>query len=128
MDSIVDLLTRIKNAQSAGHESVLLPFSKTKLALAKILEREGFLAKVEHKGVKAKEKLELKLKYDQGAPAIQGARRISRPSQRIYRKAVDIKPFRHGYGVAIISTSAGMMTDKEARKNKLGGEVICEIW
>ncbi len=128
MDPIADLLNRIKNAQKVGHESVEIPFSKAKFELAKILNREGFIVSVEKKGAKNREKLELKLKYNQGIPAIQDLRRVSKPGQRIYASVQKIKPVKQGYGLAIISTSFGLMTDKEARKNKLGGEILCEIW
>lgn len=128
MDSISDLLIRIKNAQSAGHESLELPYSKFKFNIAKILEREGFLASVEQKGQKTKERLQLNLKYVQGAPAIQDLRRISKAGQRIYVPAQKIKRVKQGYGIAIISTSQGLMTDKEAKGKKLGGEILCEIW
>jgi len=128
MDPIADLLTRIKNAQTIGHEVIEAPFSKVKFAIAKILIQNGFLAAAEKKGVKGKEKLEIKLKYEGKEPAIQASRRISKPGQRIYKDVAKIKPIRQGYGMAIISTSQGLMTDKEARQNKLGGEVLFEIW
>jgi len=128
MDPIADLLNRIKNAQHVKHETVDMPFSKAKFAIAKILEQEKFLAGVERKGPKLKERLELKLKYNQGQPAIQDLRRVSRLGQRRYIKAEKIKPVKQGYGLAIISTSAGLLTDKEAKKKRLGGEIICEIW
>jgi len=128
MDPISDLLTRIKNAQSAGHESVELPYSKAKFAIAKILEREGFLAKAEKRTAKNKEKLDLKLKYNEKIPAIQDLKRVSRSGQRVYIGVDKIKSVRQGYGLAIISTSQGLMTDKEARKKRLGGEIIFEVW
>ncbi len=128
MDPIADLLVRIKNAQSTGHETVEAPFSKVKLAIVKILEKEGFLSGAEKKGAKNKEKLEIKLKYDQGAPAIQGLKRVSKPGQRIYITAQNLKPVKQGYGIMIVSTSQGIMTNKDARKRHLGGEVICEIY
>lgn len=128
MDPIADLLNGIKNAQKAGHESVVIPFSKVKFELARILNRESLIASVQKLGSKNKEKLELKMKYNQGIPAIQDLRRVSKPGQRIYAPVQKIKPVKQGYGLAIISTSSGLMTDKEARKNKLGGEILCEIW
>ncbi|PIV38563.1 MAG: 30S ribosomal protein S8 [Candidatus Portnoybacteria bacterium CG02_land_8_20_14_3_00_45_8] len=128
MDIIADLLIQIKNAQQAGRAAVVLPFSKLKLALAKILEKEGFVGSVEKKGAKPKEKLEITLKYDQGLPAIQGVKRISKLGRRLYIQADKIRSVRQGYGVAIISTSQGLMTDKEARRKKLGGEYLCEVW
>ncbi len=128
MDPISDLLNRIKNAQRAGQEETEIPFSKVKFELAKILAKEGFLESLEKKGQKGKERILVRLKYNQGTGAIQEIKRISRPGQRIYKGNKEIKSVRQGYGVSIISTSRGLMTDKEARKNKLGGEVFCEIW
>ena len=129
MDPISDILTRINNAQKAGHESIEMPASKAKFELAKILQREGFLTSVdEKKGKNNKKKLILQLKYLSGQPAITGIKRISKPGCRIYIAADKIRSVRQGYGRAIISTSRGLMTDKEARKNRLGGEVICEIY
>jgi small subunit ribosomal protein S8 len=128
MDPIADMLNRIKNAQKIGREVIEIPFSKVKFELAKIMEREEFLEKVEKKGIETKQVLVLKLKYRQGVPAIDDLRRLSKPSRRLYIGFAEIKPVKQGYGVAIISTSRGLMTDKEARKNKLGGEILCEIW
>ncbi|TSC53039.1 MAG: ribosomal protein S8 [Parcubacteria group bacterium LiPW_39] len=128
MDPIADTLNRIKNAQKVGREVIEIPFSKVKFELAKIMEREEFLEKVEKKGIKTKQVLVLKLKYRQGVPAIDDLRRLSKPSRRLYIGFAEIKPVKQGYGVAIISTSRGLMTDKEARKAGLGGELVCEIW
>jgi len=128
MDPIADLLVSIKNAQSIGHETVETPFSKVKFAIVKILEKEGFLGGTEKKGAKNKEKLEIRLKYDKGVPAIQGLKRVSKPGRRIYVAAQKLKLVKQGYGIAIVSTSQGLMSDKEAKKKRLGGEIICEIW
>lgn len=128
MDPIADFLTRIKNAQRAEHESVEIPFSKVKFDLAKILEKEGFVGVIEKKGAKAKETLVVRLRYNQGTGAIQDVKRISKPGQRIYTGADKIRKVKQGYGRAIISTSKGLMTDIEAKKEGLGGEVLCEIW
>lgn len=128
MDPIANMLVRIKNAQGAGHEMVEVPFSNVKLAVAKILEESGFVGKVEKKGIKAKEKLEITLKYDQGAGAILGIKRVSKPGQRSYAPSQKIRPVRQGYGLAIISTSQGIMSDKDAKKKRIGGEIMCEIW
>ncbi len=128
MDPIADMLNRIKNAQKIGHQTLEIPFSKMKFEIAKIMEREGLLGKTEKKGLKAKQTLVLKLKYDQGAGAISDLRRKSKPGCRLYVGASEIRPIKQGYGLAIISTSRGLMTDKEARKNKIGGEILCEIW
>jgi small subunit ribosomal protein S8 len=128
MDPISDMLTSIKNAQAVHHPTVEVPFSNLKYEIAKILEKEKFIEKVEKKGKKAKKIIEITLKYQDKVPAISGLKRISKPGQRIYQKVKKIKRVKGGYGIAIISTSKGLMTDKEARKQKLGGEVICEIW
>jgi small subunit ribosomal protein S8 len=129
MDSIGNFLIRIKNAQMARHQAVEAPFSKVKLAIAKLLVAEGLAESAEKKGVKPKERLEIKLKYDEdGRPAITEVRRISKPSKRLYSQAKNLKSVKQGYGLAIISTSQGLMTEKEARKKKLGGEIFCEIW
>ncbi|KKT26677.1 MAG: 30S ribosomal protein S8 [Parcubacteria group bacterium GW2011_GWA2_43_9b] len=128
MDPIADLLVRIKNAQAAGREITEAPFSRVKLAIAQILETEQFIDKVEKKGARNNEKLEIKLKYDRGVGAIGGIKRVSKPGQRAYAPSPKIKFVKQGYGLSIISTSQGIMTDKEARKKKIGGEVLCEIW
>ena len=137
-DPITDMLNRIRNAQTIFHPMVIIPFSNLKYEIAKILEKEGFIKKIERKGRKEKKSLEVTLKYEQDIsvgkkagrmkPAISGLKRISKPSQRIYVRAKEIKSVRGGYGIAIISTPKGLMTNKEARKKKLGGEIICEIW
>jgi small subunit ribosomal protein S8 len=128
MDIISDLLNQIRNAQAVFKETVEIPFSNLKYEIAKILEKEKFVGKVEKKGRKTKKIIEIILKYEDKTPAISYLGRISRPGQRIYFPAKKVKKVKGGYGIAIISTSKGLMTDKEARKQKLGGEVIAEIW
>jgi len=128
MDPISDMLTSIKNALAVRHPTVSVPLSNLKYEVAKILEKGEFVAKVEKKGKKAKKAIEITLKYDGKVSAISGLKRISKSGQRIYKRAEELKPVRGGYGIAVISTSKGLMTDKKARKQKLGGEVICEIW
>jgi len=128
MDPISNMLISIKNAQAVGHLTVSVPFSNLKYEIAKILGKEGFIEKVEKKGRGVKRSLEITLKYDGKVPAISDLKRISKPGQRIYLPYKKIKKVRRGLGIAITSTSKGLMTDKEARKQKLGGEVICEIW
>ena len=110
-----------------GHPKVCFPFSKLKYELGEILKRNGFVEEVEKKG-RLKKFIEITLKYENKIPAISELKRISKPGQRIYLPYREIKRIRDGYGLAIISTSKGLMTDKEARRQKLGGEVICEIW
>jgi len=128
MDPITDMLNRIRNAQATLKSKADIPFSKIKYEIAKILEKEKLIAKVEKKGKKAKKFIEITLKYEDKIPAISGLKRISKPGQRIYLPYKKIKPVRAGYGIAIISTSKGLMTDKEVRREKVSGEVICEIW
>jgi len=129
MDPISNMLTSIKNAQAVGKETVDVPFSNLKFEIAKILEKEKFIEKVEKKGRKIKKIIEITLKYDEKKkPVISGLKRISKPGQKIYLSVKKFKRVRGGYGIAIISTSKGLMPDKEAKKQKLGGEIICEIW
>lgn len=122
------MLNRIRNALAVFHSTVDIPFSNLKYEIAKILEREGFIEKAEKKGKKIKKPLKISLKYENKKPAISGLKRISKPGQRIYKSSKEIRKVKGGYGIAIISTSQGLMTDKEARKQKIGGEVLCEIW
>lgn len=128
VDPITDMLNRIRNAQAVLHPTVDIPFSNLKFEIAKILEKCGFIQKIERRGRKVKKFIEITLKYNDGMPAIFGLKRISKSGQRIYLKAKELKPVKGGYGMSIISTPGGLMTNKEARKKRLGGEVICEIW
>lgn len=132
MYPIADMLTTITNAQAVNKESATLPFSKMKFDIANILKASGYLTGVENKKKKTKksehELLFVVLKYDEYGPAISGIKMISRPSRRMYIKASQIKPIRSGYGMSVISTPKGIMSSKEARKQKLGGEILFEIW
>jgi len=128
MDPISDTLTRIRNAQAVKKDTVSIPFSNLKYRIAEILQAEGFIKKVERKGRAKKRIIEITLKYDDKNPAIAGLKKVSKPGQRIYKTFKELKPPKSGLGIAIISTSKGLMTNKEARKQKLGGEVICEVW
>ncbi len=124
-DPITDMLNRIRNAQAVSHKTVVIPFSKIKFEIAKILEKQGFIIGIEKKGRLTKKIIEITLKY----PSVMlGLRRISKPGQRIYAGFKEIKGSRGKYGLVIVSTPKGIMTGMEARNNKLGGEVICEIW
>ncbi len=131
-DPISDLLIRIKNAQMVSHDQVLVPFSKMKFAIANALKAGDYLEEVERKNKKDKktehEYLLLTLKYQDGEGAIQGMKIISKPSRRMYIKAEAIRSVHSGFGLAIISTSKGIMNSKEAWKQKLGGEILFEIW
>ena len=127
-DPITDMLNRIRNAQAVLKPTVDIPFSNLKYEIAKILEKRRFIDKIEKKGKKIKKIFEIVLKYDDKSPAISGLKRVSKPGQRIYKGFEGLRPVKSGYGMAIVSTSKGLMTNKEARKQKLGGEVLCEIW
>ncbi|PIP60417.1 30S ribosomal protein S8 [Candidatus Uhrbacteria bacterium CG22_combo_CG10-13_8_21_14_all_47_17] len=127
-DPISDFLTRIRNAQSAGHETVTLPGSRIKFAIAKVLQKEGYLSGVKETINGQKKTLEVGLKYEGKIPSIRSVKRISKPGCRVYRKSSELKRVLSGQGVAILSTSAGIMTNNEARRRKLGGEVLCEIY
>jgi len=108
--------------------TVLVPLSGINYEIGRLLAERGFIDKVEKKGKKIKKFIEIALKYTDKVPAISGIKTISKPGQRIYISSREIKPVKGGYGMAIISTSKGVMTDKEARKQKLGGELICQVW
>ncbi|HEV2362512.1 MAG TPA: 30S ribosomal protein S8 [Acidimicrobiales bacterium] len=130
-DPIADMLTRMRNANVAMHDSVRMPGSKVKESLAAILEREGYIAGFETTTDPKRPGtvLEIHLKYTADrARAIAGLRRISKPGLRIYARADKLPRVLGGLGVAVLSTSQGLMTDREARKNKVGGEVLCYVW
>jgi small subunit ribosomal protein S8 len=127
-DPITDMLNQIRNAQAVGKTDVLVPLSKIKNEVAMILSKEGFVGEVK-KTAKGKAKLlKITLKYDNGVPAITGSKRVSKPGQRIYESVREIKKVHGGYGISIISTSKGLVTGKDAKKQKIGGEVICQVW
>ena len=128
-DTIADMLTRIRNANSMGYEEVTVPASKLKVELARILKEEGFIKdyKVENSGVE--KNILLTLKYgNKKEKVITGLKRISKPGLRVYVKSDEVPKVLNGLGIAIMSTSKGIMTDKEARKQNLGGEVLAYVW
>ena len=125
-DPIADMLTRIRNAQSAGKVDVTMPASKAKQAIVAVMKDEGFITDFEVSS-DAKPQLTVTLKYYQGSPVIDDLKRVSRPGLRIYKNKDELPKVLNGLGVAIISTSAGVMTDKKARAEGRGGEVICTI-
>ena len=128
-DPIADMLTRIRNANKAGHKDVTIPASNIKKAIANILLEEGYVNKVEFKDDNKQGLIKITLKYmEDGKGVIAGLKRISKPGLRIYSSNEDIPKVLNGLGVAIISTSKGVMTDREARKNNVGGEVLCYVW
>ncbi len=127
-DPITDMLNQIRNAGAVGKTELSLPASKLKFEVAKILMQENFISDVK-KTVKGKSKtMKIVLKYDNGILAIAGLRKVSKPGQRIYAKVSEIKNVKGGYGMSVVSTPKGLMTNKEARKAKLGGEILLEIW
>ncbi|WP_028841354.1 MULTISPECIES: 30S ribosomal protein S8 [Thermodesulfobacterium] len=128
-DPIADMLTRIKNALQSRQKTVVVPSSKIKLAILKILKEEGYIEDFIYHDEKPQGKIEIVLKYDElKRPVISGIKRVSKPGRRIYRGYKDLPRVLDGLGIAIVSTSQGIMTDHQARRLKVGGEVICEIW
>lgn len=126
-DPIADMLTRIRNAQQVEKVSVSMPSSKLKVAIATVLKDEGYIESFEVKGEKTKPELEISLKYYAGRPVIERIDRVSRPGLRIYKGRTAIPQVMNGLGVAIVSTSRGVMTDRKARHEGVGGEVLCYV-
>lgn len=127
MDPISDMIIRIKNAQKAGHETVQVPYSKFKHEIAKVLEKHEMVGKIERKGKRVRKFLECGLMYNNGEPMIHEAKLISKPSRRLYTSLQKIPKPRHG-GLILLSTPRGVMCEEEARRKKVGGEIIAEIW
>lgn len=128
-DPIADMLARIRNAGQAGHAEVAVPASRMKRSIAQVLEKEGFLAGVREEERGGHPALVLELRYDPDhKPLIDGLRRRSRPSLRIYVGRDEIPRVRRGLGIAVLSTSRGVMSDREAREQSVGGELLCEVW
>ncbi|MFC6277330.1 30S ribosomal protein S8 [Psittacicella hinzii] len=125
-DPIADMLTRIRNGQAARKETVTLPSSKLKVAIAKVLKEEGYIESYETTG-SVKPELTIKLKYFQGKAVVESIKRVSRPGLRIYKGKDALPTVMGGLGIAIVSTSKGVMTDRLARKEGLGGEIICFV-
>jgi small subunit ribosomal protein S8 len=133
LDPIADMLTRIRNAQAAGQKTVVMRISKLKYTIAQILEREGFIESLEKETDGAWENLRIGLKYTtvsptQKVPAIQEVTRVSKQGRRVYVKKGEIRKVKNGFGIAIVSTSDGVMTGTEAYRRGLGGEYICKLW
>lgn len=129
IDPIADLIIRLKNAGMVKKENVSVPHSAFKLAIAEKLRDVGYVKTVEKKGKKARKMLDITLKYDEkGTPVIHGVKRVSKPARRIYKSVLEIVPVKYGHGALILSTPKGIKTDKEARKEKIGGEALFEIW
>jgi small subunit ribosomal protein S8 len=128
-DPIADMLTRIRNAVRVEHPHVSIPTSKVKRGLAEVLKREGYIWSWEETDTQPVRHLRIELKYGpNGERLIRHIKRISTPGRRVYSGATDLKPVLNGLGISIISTSRGVISDREARQRKLGGEVLCELW
>jgi len=127
-DSIADMLIRIENAQAVSKKTVDIPFSVIKYKIAKVLEGEGFIDGAVKKGKNPAKVIRVTLKYKEGSPAISKTKRVSKPGRRIYQKSKELKPVKDGYGISILSTPKGIMSNKLARKEGLGGEVLCKVW
>ncbi len=127
-DPIADMLTRIRNASLARHEEVLVPASRTKLAIAKILREEGFIEGFSEGQEGPMAVLRLKLKYVGKVPVVSGLKRVSKPDLRVYAAKTDIPRVLGGLGIVIVSTSQGIMTGSQARRGQLGGEVLAMVW
>jgi small subunit ribosomal protein S8 len=128
-DPLADMLTRIRNAVRAGHMSVTMPSSRPKQGIAKVLQEEGYIAGFRVYDENGFEQLEIELKYgDKGAKVITHIGRVSRPGLRCYKKVKDLDEVLNGFGISILTTSRGILTDQEARRLRVGGEVLCEVW
>jgi small subunit ribosomal protein S8 len=130
-DPIADMLTRIRNANTAFHDDVVMPSSKLKEALARILEREGYITgfAVEKDVTRPGQQLKIQMKYTPDRKrTISGLRRISKPGLRVYSNAQTVPRVLGGMGISILSTNQGLMTDREARERRVGGEILCQVW
>jgi small subunit ribosomal protein S8 len=126
-DPIADMLTRIRNAQSVEKASVTMPSSKVKVAIAQVLKDEGYIDDFAVRGAVGKPELELQLKYYAGRPVIERIERVSKPGLRIYKGVEELPRVMNGLGVAIVSTSRGVMADRQARAKGVGGEILCVV-
>lgn len=128
MDQIANFINQLKNAGNAGHEEVVVSYSKLRHSIAEVLKAEGFIKDVEQKSVKGKPALSISLLIENRIPRIKGVERISKPSKRIYKKANEMRAVKSGYGALIVSTSQGVMSGSKAKKASLGGEALFSIW
>lgn len=128
-DPIADMLTRIRNALQSRHEVVEVPFSKIKLEILKILEKEGYVRKSDLISDGSKSKILVQLKYQiNQEPVISSLHKVSRPGRRVYVGCEEIRPVFGGYGLSVLSTSKGVLSDKQAKEAKVGGELLCTVW
>lgn len=128
MDPIADMLAQIKNSGNAGRDTLLVPFSSIKENIANVLKSEGFIKSVEKKIVLKKAMLEIGLIIENRIPKIKGIQRLSKTSKRVYKKSTEIRPVKNGYGALVVSTPKGVMSGRDAKKAKIGGEVLFSIW
>jgi small subunit ribosomal protein S8 len=129
IDSISNLIITLKNAQDRGLSSARVPFSKLTSSILEVLKKEGFIANFEDKGKEVKKHIEVELKYtNDGEKAISDVKRVSKQSKRVYKSVDQIHPIKNGYGRLILSTPAGILTDVQARKQRIGGEALFQIW
>tara|TARA_B100001741_G_scaffold286556_1_gene263493 strand:+ start:342 stop:737 length:396 start_codon:yes stop_codon:yes gene_type:complete len=127
-DPIGDMIARIKNAQLRNHKKVELPSSNFKIKIAEVLKNEGYIKDYEVLSEENKFKLKIELKYSYGSPVISSIQRVSKPGRRIFSSAESLPKINNGLGIAIVSTPKGVMTDIDARKQKIGGEIICKVF
>ena len=127
-DSIGDMLSRIKNSQSRSHKKVQLPSSNFKIKISEVLKNEGYIIDYKVSSDEKKPTLEIELKYNYGSPVISSIERVSKPGRRIFSSAESLPKINSGLGIAIVSTPKGVMSDIDARKNKIGGEIICKVF
>ena len=127
-DPIGDMIARIKNSQLRNHKKVELPSSNFKVKIADVLKNEGYIIDYSVSSEDKKSKLEIKLKYNYGSPVISSIQRVSKPGRRIFSSAESLPKVNNGLGIAIVSTPKGVMTDIDARKQKVGGEIICKVF
>ncbi len=128
MDGVANLIVKMKNAGRAGHSTTVVPFTKLNEAILTKLQQKGYVKSFTKKGKTAVKTLEIELAYEDGKPKIQEAQRVSKLSRRVYEKSTNIKSVRRGYGLSLISTPKGILTDMEARKEHVGGEVLFKLW
>lgn len=128
MDPISDMIAAIKNAGNAGHESTLVTHSKMKESIAEVLKKEGFIKDFSKKMQQGKPMLSISLLVEGREPKIRGVKRVSKTSKRIYKKSTDLHPIKSGYGMMVVTTPQGVMSDRDAKKAKVGGEVLFTIW
>lgn len=127
-DPIADFIIQLKNASAVLKASVVLPYSELKFTIAELLSKEGFVKGVSKKGKKVRKYLEIDLLYKDDSPCIHGVKRVSKPGRRIYKKSSELRPIKQGTGLLLLSTPKGVLTDKDARLQKVGGEAMFEIW